>query len=56
MITGSRAGRRATFHFPDSPHKPQFPSTVLRPGEWYTGKIVAAGVVGGISVGKLFMG
>ena len=27
-------------HFPDSPNKPQFPSTVLQPGQWYTGKIV----------------
>ena len=27
-------------HFPDSPNKPQFPTTVLKPGEWYTGKIV----------------
>jgi aldose 1-epimerase len=26
--------------FPDSPNKPAFPSTVLKPGEWYTGKIV----------------
>lgn len=25
-----------TQHFPDSPNKPQFPSTVLRPGEVYT--------------------
>lgn len=25
-----------TQHFPDSPNKPQFPSTVLRPGEHYT--------------------
>jgi len=23
-------------HFPDSPNRPEFPSTVLRPGEWYT--------------------
>jgi aldose 1-epimerase len=22
-------------HFPDSPNRPEFPSTVLRPGEWY---------------------
>jgi len=27
-------------HFPDSPNKPAFPSTVLRTGEWYTGKTV----------------
>jgi aldose 1-epimerase len=24
-----------TQHFPDSPNKPKFPSTVLRPGETY---------------------
>lgn len=27
-------------HFPDAPNKPQFPSTTLQPGQWYTGKIV----------------
>ena len=27
-------------HFPDSPNHPNFPSTVLRPGEWFTGTIV----------------
>jgi aldose 1-epimerase len=27
-------------HFPDSPNKPNFPSTVLRAGEWYSGKTV----------------
>lgn len=27
-------------HFPDSPNKAQFPSTTLKPGEFYTGKIV----------------
>lgn len=27
-------------HFPDSPNKPSFPSTQLKAGEWYTGKIV----------------
>lgn len=37
---GRRYGRRAglcleTQHFPDSPHRPDFPSTVLRPGETY---------------------
>jgi aldose 1-epimerase len=26
--------------FPDGPNKPSFPSTVVKPGEWYTGKIV----------------
>jgi aldose 1-epimerase len=25
-----------TQHFPDSPNKPSFPSTVLNPGQWYT--------------------
>jgi len=25
-------------HFPDSPNQPGFPSTVLNPGEWYSGK------------------
>lgn len=29
-----------TQHFPDSPNKPNFPSTVLRPGETYTSKTV----------------
>ncbi len=37
---GARYGRRCalcleTQHFPDSPNKPDFPSTVLRPGETY---------------------
>jgi aldose 1-epimerase len=27
-------------HFPDSPNQPHFPSTVLNPGDWYTGKTV----------------
>jgi len=27
-------------HFPDSVNKPQWPSTRLAPGEWYSGKIV----------------
>ncbi len=31
-----------TQHFPDSPNKPNFPSTVLRPGETYRGKTVHA--------------
>lgn len=26
--------------FPDGPNKPEFPNTVVKPGEWYTGKIV----------------
>ena len=29
-----------TQHFPDSPNHPDFPSTVLRPGETYTSRIV----------------
>ena len=29
-----------TQHFPDSPNKPQFPSTVLRPGETYRSRTV----------------
>jgi aldose 1-epimerase len=37
---GKRYGRRAAFcletqHFPDSPNKPNFPSTILRPGQTY---------------------
>ena len=37
---GKRYGRRFGFcletqHFPDSPNKPNFPSTVLRPGQKY---------------------
>ncbi|MDR3537458.1 MAG: hypothetical protein P4L71_13255 [Acetobacteraceae bacterium] len=27
-------------HFPDSVNHPEFPSTTLQPGQWYTGKIV----------------
>jgi len=27
-------------HFPDSPNQPCFPSTVLEPGEWYSGRTV----------------
>jgi aldose 1-epimerase len=27
-------------HYPDSPNHPAFPSTVLRPGAWYSGQIV----------------
>ena len=26
--------------FPDAPNKPSFPSTVLNPGEWYSGKTI----------------
>jgi aldose 1-epimerase len=31
-----------TQHFPDSPNKPAFPSTVLRPGEVYDSTTVFA--------------
>jgi aldose 1-epimerase len=31
-----------TQHFPDSPNKPNFPSTILKPGETYTSKTVYA--------------
>jgi len=27
-------------HYPDSPNHPNFPSTVLRPGQWFSGKTV----------------
>lgn len=27
-------------HYPDSPNHPNFPSTVLRPGEWFTGTTI----------------
>ena len=26
--------------YPDAPNHPNFPSAVLKPGEWYTGRIV----------------
>jgi aldose 1-epimerase len=29
-----------TQHFPDSPNKPEFPSTILRPGEQYRSRTV----------------
>lgn len=29
-----------TQHFPDSPNRPEFPSTVLRPGEVYESRTV----------------
>ena len=36
LYTGNRRGFcLETQHFPDSPNQPQFPSTVLRPGETY---------------------
>jgi aldose 1-epimerase len=31
-----------TQHYPDSPNKPTFPNTILRPGETYTSKTVFA--------------
>jgi len=44
---GHKYGRRdavcfETQHYPDSPNKPEFPSTVLRPGETYRSKTVFA--------------
>jgi aldose 1-epimerase len=27
-------------HFPDSPNKPHFPSTVLKAGDWYSGRTI----------------
>ena len=40
---GSRAGLALeTQHFPDSPNKPSFPSTVVRPGEEYRSRTVWA--------------
>jgi aldose 1-epimerase len=44
---GKQYGRRhavcfETQHYPDSPNKPEFPSTVLRPGETYRSKTVFA--------------
>ena len=43
--SGRPYGRRAGFaleaqHFPDSPNRPDFPSTVLRPGQTYTQETV----------------
>ena len=29
-----------TQHFPDSPNKPEYPSTVLRPGEVFESKTI----------------
>jgi len=29
-----------TQHFPDSPNKPAFPSTILRPGEQYRSRTI----------------
>ena len=42
---GKAYGHRTGFcfetqHFPDSPNKPQFPSTVLRPGQKFTSTTV----------------
>jgi aldose 1-epimerase len=53
FLDGSLSGRGATFqhrwalcletqHFPDSPNKPDFPSTILRPGETYTSRTILA--------------
>jgi aldose 1-epimerase len=42
-VYGARSGfSLETQHFPDSPNKPQFPSTVLRPGENYRSRTVFA--------------
>ena len=35
-----------TQHFPDSPNRPNFPSTILRPGEEYRSRTVFAFSVG----------
>jgi aldose 1-epimerase len=45
--SGRRYGRRAglcleTQHFPDSPNRPEFPSTILRPGGRFTSRTVLA--------------
>ena len=45
--SGHGYGRRSAFcletqHFPDSPNRPNFPSTVLRPGQEYTSRTVYA--------------
>jgi aldose 1-epimerase len=42
---GRTYGRRSGFcletqHFPDSPNKPEFPSTILRPGEQYRSRTI----------------
>jgi aldose 1-epimerase len=36
-----------TQHFPDSPNQPNFPSTILRPGESFTSQTVFVFGVGG---------
>ena len=43
--TQNSFGRRTAFcletqHFPDSPNHPNFPSTILRPGDTYRSKTV----------------
>lgn len=51
FLDGSLSGRGTTFayrtgfclepqHFPDSPNQPDFPSTILRPGETYTSRTI----------------
>ena len=42
---GHLYGRRSALclepaHYPDSPNQPHFPSTVLRPGEWFSGTTI----------------
>ena len=40
-VYGQRAGFcLETQHFPDAPNQPDFPSTILRPGEEYVSKTV----------------
>jgi aldose 1-epimerase len=40
-VYGPRSGFcLETQHFPDSPNKPDFPSTILRPGDTYRAKTV----------------
>ncbi len=41
VVYGHRYGfAMETQHFPDSPNKPAFPSTILRPGEQYRSRTV----------------
>ncbi|NUP54303.1 MAG: hypothetical protein HOQ19_00565, partial [Gemmatimonadaceae bacterium] len=47
---GHRAGLcLETQHFPDSPNRPDFPSTILRPGEAYSSRTVFAFSAAGCS-------
>ncbi len=41
VVYGRRSGfAMETQHFPDSPNKPAFPSTILRPGEEYRSRTI----------------